>query len=110
MLVLLDSNLFFSALISPHGLPARIVKAWQNGRFDLLTCQHQIDEIREASRNPKFRTLFQAHQARHHAQQPLCRDRVAGATIAPAQSRRPGRQLPARSNRRRTARLRRHRG
>jgi putative PIN family toxin of toxin-antitoxin system len=62
MLVLLDSNLFFSALISPRGLPARIVKAWQNGRFDLLTCQHQIDEIREASRNPKFRTLFQAHQ------------------------------------------------
>ena len=62
MLVLLDSNIYFSALISPHGQPAQIVQEWQNGRFHLLTCQDQIDEIREASRNPKFRALFQPHQ------------------------------------------------
>lgn len=62
MLVLLDSNIYFSALISPCNLPARIIRAWQNGRFCLLTCQQQIDEIREASRNPKFRDLFQSHQ------------------------------------------------
>jgi putative PIN family toxin of toxin-antitoxin system len=61
MLVLLDSNIYFSALISPHNLPARIVHAWRNGRFYLLTCKQQIDEIREASRNPKFRALFQPH-------------------------------------------------
>jgi uncharacterized protein len=48
-------------LISPLGLPARIVHAWTDGRFHLLTCQQQIDEIREASRNPKFRKLFQPH-------------------------------------------------
>jgi uncharacterized protein len=62
MLVLLDSNIYFSALISPRNLPARIVHAWQHGRFHLLTSQHQIDEIRAASRNPKFRDLFQPHQ------------------------------------------------
>jgi hypothetical protein len=62
MLVLLDSNIYFSALISPHGLPGQIVQSWQSGSFDLLTCQLQIDEIREASRNPKFRDLFQPHQ------------------------------------------------
>jgi hypothetical protein len=62
MLVLLDSNILFSALISPRGFPARIVRTWQDGRFHLLTCQHQIDEIREASRNPRFRALFQRHQ------------------------------------------------
>jgi putative PIN family toxin of toxin-antitoxin system len=61
MVVLLDSNIYFSALISPHGLPAQIVKSWQSGRFHLLTCPLQIEEIREASRNPKFRTLFQPH-------------------------------------------------
>ena len=61
MIVLLDSNIYFSALISPLGSSARIVKAWKNGRFYLLTCQPQIDEIREASRNPKFRDLFQPH-------------------------------------------------
>jgi putative PIN family toxin of toxin-antitoxin system len=61
MLVLLDSNIYFSALISPHSLPARIVHTWRNGKFRLLTCQRQIDEIREASRNPKFRLLFKPH-------------------------------------------------
>jgi predicted nucleic acid-binding protein len=38
MLVLLDSNIYFSALISPLGSAARIIKAWKNGRFYLLTC------------------------------------------------------------------------
>jgi putative PIN family toxin of toxin-antitoxin system len=62
MLVLLDSNIYFSALISPCSSPARIIHAWRNGRFSLLTSSQQIDEIREASRNPKFRDLFQPHQ------------------------------------------------
>jgi hypothetical protein len=62
MLVLLDSNIYFSALISPLGSAARIIKAWKNGRLYLLTCGQQIDEIRAASRNPKFRALFQPHQ------------------------------------------------
>jgi hypothetical protein len=62
MLVLLDSNIYFSALISPKSPPARIIRVWQNGGFKLLTCQQQVNEIREASRNPKFRSLFQPHQ------------------------------------------------
>jgi hypothetical protein len=62
MLVLLDSNIYFSALISPLGSSARIIGAWKIGRFHLLTCQQQINEIGEASRNPKFRGLFQPHE------------------------------------------------
>jgi len=62
MLVLLDCDIIFSALISARGVPARIVNTWQDGGVDLLTCQHQIDEIRIASRNPKFRALFQPHE------------------------------------------------
>ncbi len=62
MLVLLDSNLFFSALISPHGPPAAIYKAWLDGRFQLLTCPHQLEEIRRASRYPKFREILQPHR------------------------------------------------
>jgi|ERR1035437_1847382 putative PIN family toxin of toxin-antitoxin system len=61
MLVLLDSNVLISALLSPHGTPARIVDQWRDGRFQLLTCQHQIDEIRTASRAPKFRDRLQPH-------------------------------------------------
>ena len=61
MLVLLDSNLFISALISPHGTPAQIYEAWLRGRFRVVTCPHQINEIREACRNPKFRDKLQPH-------------------------------------------------
>jgi hypothetical protein len=58
MLVLLDSNVCFSAMISPHSLPAKIIQAWRIGRFQILTCQKQIDEIRAASRNEKFRKVL----------------------------------------------------
>lgn len=61
MLVLLDSNLFISALISPHGAPGQIYEAWLQKKFHVVTCQQQIDEIREASRNPKFRNRLQPY-------------------------------------------------
>jgi len=62
MLVLLDSNVIISALLTQHGAPARIVDEWREGRFQLLTCQIQIDEIRTASRTPKFKYRLQPHQ------------------------------------------------
>ena len=62
MFALLDSNLFFSALISPHGPPGQIYDAWLQDRFQVVTCQQQIDEICEASRNLKFRARFQPHE------------------------------------------------
>ena len=61
MLVLLDSNVIISALLSLNGTPAQIVDQWRDGRFQLLTCQYQIDEIRIAGRNPKFRDRLQPH-------------------------------------------------
>jgi putative PIN family toxin of toxin-antitoxin system len=54
MHVLLDSNIFISALLSHGGAPAAIYNAWLDDRFQLVTCQHQIDEIRVACRNPKY--------------------------------------------------------
>jgi hypothetical protein len=61
MLVLLDSNVIISAMLSPNGVPALVVDQWRDGRFRLLTCQQQIDEIRTACRNPKFRDRLQPH-------------------------------------------------
>jgi len=59
MIVLLDSNIFWSSLISTKGAPRTITDAWVDGRFELLTCREQIDEIRAASRYPKLRTIIQ---------------------------------------------------
>jgi hypothetical protein len=61
MLVLLDSNVFFSALIVPSGVPGSIIDAWLEQRFELITCRQQIDEIRKASHLPKFRHCFHPH-------------------------------------------------
>lgn len=49
MRVVLDSNILFSALISPHGAPDAIYRAWRSARFEVVTSQVQLDEIRRAS-------------------------------------------------------------
>jgi len=43
MLVLLDSNIILSALLSSEGHPATIVDAWRARRFRLLTCRQRIE-------------------------------------------------------------------
>lgn len=62
MRVVLDSNVLFSALISPHSPPHVLLEAWREGRFELLVSQHQIDEIRRASRYPKLQRILQGHR------------------------------------------------
>jgi len=59
MRVVLDTNILFSALISPHGPPDAIYRAWRLARFQLVTSHAQLDEIRRASRYPKFQSILQ---------------------------------------------------
>jgi uncharacterized protein len=59
MLVALDTNILFSGLLSKYGPPGAIYHAWRSGRFRLVTCREQLEEIRKASRNPKFRAVLQ---------------------------------------------------
>jgi len=62
MRVILDTNVLLSALLSPHGLPDVIYRAWQQDRFDLVTSAEQIDELRRASRYEKFKHVLQPHR------------------------------------------------
>lgn len=59
MRVVLDTNILFSALISPHGPPDAIYRAWRTARFELVTARTQLDEIRRASRYPKLQAVLQ---------------------------------------------------
>lgn len=61
MLAILDSNILLSAMISRRGTPGKIYDAWQEGRFELVTCRQQLDELRTASRYPKLRAILQPH-------------------------------------------------
>ena len=62
MRVVLDTNVLLSALISPHGPPDTIYRAWRAARFDIVTSQIQLDELRRASRYPKFKEVLQPHR------------------------------------------------
>ncbi len=52
MRVVLDTNILVSALMAPAGNPAAIYTAWQDGRFTLLTCAEQLDELRATLHKP----------------------------------------------------------
>lgn len=62
MRVILDTNVFLAALISPYGAPEQIYRAWRKGRFELVTSEHQLDELRRASRYPKLAAILPAHR------------------------------------------------
>lgn len=62
MRVILDTNVLLAALISPHGPPDVIYRAWRAARFELVTSAPQLDALRRVSRYPKLKTLLPAHR------------------------------------------------
>jgi uncharacterized protein len=63
MRVVLDTNIIVSALIAPAGKPAAIIGAWLDGKFTLLTCATQLDELRSALQKPRVAELVKPHKA-----------------------------------------------
>lgn len=63
MRVVLDTNVLVSALISPAGQPASIYGAWEDGKFTLLTCAEQLDELRATLQKRKVADLIKPHKA-----------------------------------------------
>ena len=63
MRVILDTNVLLGALISPHGPPDAIYRAWRAARFELVTSAVQLDELRRVSRYPKLKAILPAHRA-----------------------------------------------
>ena len=57
MRVILDTNILLSGIISPRGTPARLIDAWLDRRFVLISHDEQLAELREVSRRPKIRAL-----------------------------------------------------
>jgi putative PIN family toxin of toxin-antitoxin system len=53
--VILDTNLLVSALLVAGSVPARVLDAWFDGQFTLLTCDEQLDELRRVTRHPRIR-------------------------------------------------------
>jgi len=59
MRVILDTNVLVSALLTPDGVPARLLDAWFEGRYELLTSESQLEELRLVTRHPRIRRLIE---------------------------------------------------
>jgi uncharacterized protein len=63
MRVVLDTNIIVSALLAPAGKPAAIIRIWVDGKFALLTCAAQLDELRSTLQKPRVSERIKPHHA-----------------------------------------------
>jgi len=62
--LLLDTNIIVSGLLSPKGAPGMLVRAWLDGRYDLVTSEEQLDELRRVLGYEHLKPLINPAQAR----------------------------------------------
>ena len=63
MRVVLDTNILISALLVQSGVPGTIYRSWAEGAFTLLTCQAQMEELRQTFRKPALASRIRPHHA-----------------------------------------------
>jgi uncharacterized protein len=61
--VVLDTNVLISALISEEGAPARLIDAWADERFKLISSEHQLEEFKTKSRRPQLAPFIERADA-----------------------------------------------
>ncbi|HYE29263.1 MAG TPA: putative toxin-antitoxin system toxin component, PIN family [Allosphingosinicella sp.] len=80
MRVVLDTNVLVSALLSPGGMPARIVRAWLDERFILVSHPLQLDELRAVTRRDRIRARLRPANAGRLVNQ-IARQALSPATL-----------------------------
>jgi uncharacterized protein len=60
----LDPNIIISALLSPGGSPARVLRAWIDGHYELIVSLLLLAELERALAYPKLRKHIHAEDAR----------------------------------------------
>lgn len=63
MRAVLDPNVLISALLSRGGSPARVVRAWLDGAFELIGSDLLIRELERALSYPKLRSRVEPSEA-----------------------------------------------
>jgi len=59
----LDANVIISALLSRSGSPAVVLRAWQDGQFELIVSPLLLAELERALAYPKLRRRVSAEEA-----------------------------------------------
>lgn len=63
MRVVLDTNVIVSGIISEHGMPRRIVQAWQAQKFTLLTSALIVAEVSRVLWYPHIQGTYRLSEA-----------------------------------------------
>ena len=56
--VIVDTNIWVSALINPFGPPARIRNLWKEDKFDLIISQPLLVELVEVLNRPRIKDKY----------------------------------------------------
>jgi putative PIN family toxin of toxin-antitoxin system len=56
--VLLDTNVWVSALLNRSGAPARIVRLWLDGWIEVVIALHILEEIGDVLRRPRIKRKY----------------------------------------------------
>ena len=60
----LDAGVLVSALITPAGTTARLLRAWEEGRFELIVSPVLLEELGTVLMREKFRSYVDEREAR----------------------------------------------
>jgi putative PIN family toxin of toxin-antitoxin system len=52
--IVVDTNIWVSALVSPRGMAAELVEQWRKGNFTLIVSEQQITELSDVLSRSKF--------------------------------------------------------
>jgi len=66
MRVVVDANVFISALISPKGAPAKIVSYWREEKFDVVVSRAILQELGRVLHYPRLQERY--HLPEEHIQ------------------------------------------
>ena len=58
MLVVLDTNVLMTALVIGQSAQAQLISSWRQRKFDLLTCDVQLKELRDLMRQESISRLI----------------------------------------------------
>jgi uncharacterized protein len=64
MIVVLDTNVVISALLSPKGSPAKVIDLWEAEAFDLAISPQLLDELERALKYERVQKYFKEPQSK----------------------------------------------
>jgi putative PIN family toxin of toxin-antitoxin system len=81
MIVVFDTNVIISALLSPKGSPAKVIDLWEAEEFDVAISKQLLDELERALEYKRVKKYFKQPQEKINAL--LKRIRTVGIMVDP---------------------------